>query len=104
MLVWLIGVAVFMTLWGALWRSSPKAAYGVVWGFLLALGVYWIFSVQLKEYVTGMHEIPIWLPPLPIAVIVIALFWFGIKHWLYAVNLPPPREQESDDHHGHGHH
>ena len=39
-----------------------------------------------------------------IAIVVIALFYFGIKTWLNADHLPPPREKESDDHHGHGHH
>ena len=100
---WLIGVAVFVLLWGVLWRSSPKAAYGAVWGFLFALGVYWIFSGQLTGYVTGMNEIPVWLPPIPILIVVIALFYFGIKTWLNADNLPPPRETSTDDH-GHGHH
>ena len=44
--------------------------------------------------------------PLPerIRIVVIALFYFGIKTWLNADNLPPPREQEPDDDHGHGHH
>jgi hypothetical protein len=105
MLGWLIGVAVFVLLWAALWRSSPRAAYGAVWGFVAALVVYWFFSGQLTEYVTGMHEIPIWLPPLPIAIVVIVLFYFGIKTWMNADNLPPPREPESDEHdHEHGHH
>ena len=104
MMGWLIGVAVFVLLWAALWRSSPRAAYGAVWGFVAALVVYWIFSGSLIGYVTGMHEIPIWLPPLPIAIVVIALFYFGIKTWLNADSLPPPREQEPDDDHGHGHH
>jgi ABC-type sulfate transport system permease component len=107
MLLWLIGVAVFVLLWGALWRANPKAAYGVVWGFLLALILSLIFSRQFKNYVTGMNEIPIWLPPIPIILVVIALFYFGIKTWLNADNLPPPRERESHDgqhDHGHGHH
>jgi phosphotransferase system glucose/maltose/N-acetylglucosamine-specific IIC component len=105
MLLWLIGVAVFVLLWGALWGSSPKAAYGAVFGFVLALVVYWFFSQQLTDYVIGMNEIPVWLPPLPIALVVIVLFYFGIRTWLNADNLPPPRESEShDEQHGHGHH
>jgi ABC-type sulfate transport system permease component len=103
MLSWLIGVVVFVLLWGALWKSSPRAALGAVFGFVVALVLYWIFSPQLKGYVTGMNEIPIWLPPLPIAIIVIALFYFGVKTWLNADNLPPPPQQkEPDDGHGHG--
>ena len=50
-----------------------------------------------------MHEIPVWLPPLPFAIVVIVLFYFGIKTWLNADKLPPPREQDADKH-GHGHH
>src|SRR5690349_11694262 len=103
MLIWLLGVAVFVLLWAALWRSSPKAAYGAVWGFLFALAVYWIFSGQLTTYVTGMQDIPIWVPPIPIALVVIVLFYFGIRTWLNADNLPPPRNT-SDEHDGHGHH
>jgi hypothetical protein len=33
---------------------------------------------------------------------VIVLFYFGIKTWLNADNLPPPPKQ--DDEHGHEHH
>ena len=45
----------------------------------------------------------LWIPPLPIALIALALFYFGIKTWLRADNLPPPPEAQ-DDEHGHGHH
>ena len=100
---WLIGVVVVMLLWAALWKASPRAAYGAVYGFVLALILSWLFSQQLTNYVTGMNEIPVWLPPLPFVLVVIAMFYFGIKTWLNADNLPPPREPESDDH-GHGHH
>ena len=99
MLLWLLGVAVFVLLWGALWRSSPKTAFGAVFGFVIALLVYWLFSSQLTDYVTGMNEIPIWLPPLPFVVVVVVLFYFGIKTWLNADNLPPPRVPEEDEHH-----
>ena len=64
MLVWLIGVAVFVLLWGALWKASPKAAYGVV---CIGLPIAWILSRLMTPYVTGMNEIPLWVPPLPIA-------------------------------------
>lgn len=104
MVLWLVGVAIFMLLWAALWRSSPKAAYGAVWGFLVALALYWFFSGQFTGYVTGMDEIPIWLPPLPFAIVVVTLFYFGIKTWLNADNLPPPPKQDADEHDGHGHH
>jgi hypothetical protein len=103
MVLWLIGVAIAVLLWGLLWKSSPRVAFGAVVGFLIALVLYWIFAPQLTLYVTGMNEIPVWVPPLPIVVVVIVLFYFGIKTWLNADNLPPPREPK-DEHHGHGHH
>jgi len=99
MLTWLLGVVVFVVLWAGLWRSQPKAAFGV----LLGLPIAWILSKLIKSYVTGMNEIPVWLPPLPIAVIATVLFYFGIRTWLRADNLPPPPNQQDDHGHGHGH-
>ncbi len=99
MLLWLLGVAVFVMLLGALWKSSPKAGIGA----LVGVGVAWILSRFMTPYVTGMTEIPLWLPPLPIAIIALALFYFGFRTWLRADNLPPPPEQD-DEQHGHGHH
>ena len=105
MWLWLLGVAVFIVLWGKLWGSSPRAAFGAAIGFVLALLLSWIFSSQLTGYVTDMNEIPVWLPPLPFALVVVALFYFGIKTWLNADNLPPPRVPDSDpSDHGHTHH
>jgi hypothetical protein len=99
MLAWLIGVVVFVVLWAGLWRTQPKAAFGV----LLGLPVAWILSKLITPYVTGMEEIPVWLPPLPLAIVALLLFYFGIRTWLRADSLPPPPKQE-DDHAGHGHH
>jgi hypothetical protein len=103
MWIWLIGVVVFVIIWAGLWRSQPKAAFGV----LLGLPIAWILSLFTTPYVTGMDEIPIWLPPLPLAIIAATLFFFGVRTWLRADSLPPP-PKEDDDHghgdHGHGHH
>jgi hypothetical protein len=102
-LSWLIGIAVFIVLWGALWKSQPKAAFGVLFGLFVA----WILSFFVSPYVTGMEKFPVWLAPLPILCIVIVLFIFGTITWLRADKLPPPRVV--DDEHGHaddahGHH
>jgi ABC-type sulfate transport system permease component len=96
---WLIGVAVFVVLWGALWKASAKGGFGV----LIGLPIAWICSRLMTPYVTGMEEIPLWVPPLPIALIALALFYFGARTWLRADNLPPP-PPEPDEEHGHGHH
>ena len=100
MVLWLIGVAVFVLLWAGLWKSSPRAAFGAVIGFVLALTVSWVFSSQLTNYVTNMNEIPVWVPPLPFALVVIAMFYFGIRTWLNADNLPPPRVPPDEHEHG----
>jgi len=99
MLIWLLGVAVFVFLWSGLWRAQPRAGFGVLLGLLLA----WIFSRLLTPYVTGMTPIPLWLPPVPIALIALTLFVFGTVTWLRADRLPPPKDSGDDHDHGHDH-
>src|SRR6478736_6324309 len=65
MLIWLLGAAVFVVIWSGLWKTQPKAAFGVLLGLLVA----WILSRLLTPYVLGMTPIPVWLPPLPLAII-----------------------------------
>jgi hypothetical protein len=48
-----------------------------------------------------MTPIPLWLPPLPIAIIATTLFVFGTITWFRADKLPPPRQR--DEEHGHDH-
>jgi hypothetical protein len=99
MWIWLIGVAIFVVIWGAVWRTQPKLAFGV----LLGLPIAWVISLFLTPYVTGMHQIPVWLPPLPLAIVAVMLFVFGTVTWLRADRLPPPRDTgENADHEEHG--
>lgn len=103
MLLWLIGVTFFVLVWYSLWRANTSAGFGVLIGLPLA----WIFSRYMTPYVTGMNEIPLWLPPLPLAIIALTLLVFGIVVWFRADNLPPPRQRDTHDHHAHdshGHH
>jgi ABC-type sulfate transport system permease component len=97
MLIWLIGVAVFVVLWGTLWRAQPGAGFGV----LIGLPFAWLFSRVISPYITGMHEIPIWLPPLPLAIVALTLFVFGTIVWFRADKLGAPKQT---DEHEHGHH
>jgi hypothetical protein len=104
MLWWLIGVAVFVLIWGVMWQSQPKLAFGVLLGLLLA----WFFSRFIRPYVTGMEEVPLWLPPLPFAIVAVTLIVAGVLIWLRADKLAPPKVAEEPahggDHGGHGHH
>lgn len=99
MLTWLIGVAIFVVLLGALCRVSPKAGFGALVGLPLA----WVFSLLLTPYITGMNPIPAWLPALPLAIIALVLFVFGTIVFFRADKLPPPKRSESHDEHGHDH-
>jgi hypothetical protein len=100
MLIWLVGVAVFVLLWGKLWKVLPAAGFGVLIGLPLA----WLLSFFITPYITGTKVIPVWLPPLPIACIALTLFVIGVIVWMRADKLSPP--PNVDDEHGHeqGHH
>lgn len=98
MLIWLIGVAFFILLWGKLWRVLPAAGFGVLIGLPLA----WVASILITPYITGMKAIPVWLPPLPIVIIAITLFVFGVITWLRADKLTRLSEADAHDDHGHG--
>ena len=98
MLIWLIGVAIFVLIWGKLWRVLPAAGFGVLIGLPLA----WVASILITPYVTGMKAIPLWLPPLPIVIIAITLFTFGVITWLRADKLTPLKDADAQDDHGHG--
>lgn len=101
MITWLVAIAVLLLLWSRLWRTQPIFAGGV----LIGLPIAWLLSDDIRPYVTGMNEIPLWLPPLPFAIVALTLFVFGVMVWLRADKLPPPRADEPQ-HHGHagGHH
>jgi len=93
MLSWIIGVAVLILLWGVVWKRNLELALGILLGLPLA----WLFSKWLNPYLTGMETIPIWLPPLPIALVATLLFVKGALVWIRgndALPKPPP-----DEHH-----
>jgi flagellar biosynthesis protein FliQ len=79
---------------------GPMLIAALIVGVLIGLPIAWILSRLMTPYVTGMNQIPLWVPPLPIALIALALFYFGFRTWLRADNLPPPPASHDD----HGHH
>lgn len=92
---WLAGVAIFVLLWGGLWRRNLLLSFGVLIGLLLA----WLASVFVEPYVTGMEEIPVWLPPLPLATIAVVLFVYGALVWFRGNDaLPKKKVDDSDEH------
>jgi hypothetical protein len=101
MWLWLIGIAVFVLIWGRLWQTQPKTAFGV----LLGLPIAWFLSLWLRPYITGMREIPVWLPALPIVIIAVTLIVSGLWIWFRADRFQSAKPDEQDASHSeHGHH
>ena len=95
-MIWLIGIAVCCVIWAGIWKSNLLLAGGVLVGVLLA----WLLSYLLKPYVTGMEDIPVWLPPLPLATVATILFIYGALVWIRGNDaLPKKNPKKDDDHH-----
>ena len=92
---WLTGVAICVLLWGSLWRKNLILSFGVLIGLLLA----WLASVLIEPYVTGMEEIPVWLPPLPLATVAVVLFVYGALVWFRGNDALPKKKTDETDHH-----
>ena len=85
-------VAILALLWAGLWRIHTLLAFGV----LLGLPVAWILSRPLAPYLTGMEHVPLWLPPLPFALVALALLVLGALSWFRASSAPAPAERPED--------
>ena len=70
----LIGLAL---LWVVAWRHQRRFAVGTVVGALVAMLAVWL--VRPFE----LTHIPIWLPPLPFALVAVTLFVFGALAWFW---------------------
>jgi hypothetical protein len=84
-MVWLIGIALLLVVWAIVWQRHPKMAFGV----LLGLPVAWLASRMIEPYLTGIEHVPLWLPPLPFAIVAVTLFGYGALIWIRA-----PKSQE----------
>lgn len=74
-LVWFLLLLVMLVLWGFAFWKKPQLAAGVLIGALAAI------AVALLYRAADFHEIPVWLPALPFAVVAVALFGFGVLAW-----------------------
>jgi len=92
MLTWLIAVAVLVLIWGRLWMRNLELALGILIGLPLA----WLASKFLTPYLTGMEEIPVWLPPLPIAIVATLLFIKGALVWIRGNDALPKGAPEQE--------
>jgi uncharacterized membrane protein YccC len=95
MLWWIVGVAVLVLVWGTLWKRNLELALGI----LVGLPIAWLFSQFLTPYVTGMEEIPLWLPPLPLAIIAILLFAKGALVWFRGNDALPKKVPAAEHEH-----
>jgi glucan phosphoethanolaminetransferase (alkaline phosphatase superfamily) len=75
MLFAMVGLLVFLALWGLAWRRQPVLAFGIFLGVAVAcVGAAFVPTA-------GIQHIPAWLPALPVAIIATALLGFGILAW-----------------------
>jgi len=67
----------FLILWIIAVRKRPELGFGIAIGIAAA----WIaFAVMPK---LTLHTIPVWLPPLPFALVALTLFFFGFLAWFW---------------------
>lgn len=95
MLIWILGVAVCILIWSFAWRNNLALALGI----LIGLPVAWLLSRFLEPYITGMEHIPLWLPPLPFAIVAVTLLVFGALIWFRGAPPLPPRDDDEHSRH-----
>ena len=72
----LIGLVLFLALWGAAWRRQPNLALGIFFGVVIAV----VVAALVRP--SQLHSVPIWLPPIPFAAVALSLLGFGIWAWV----------------------
>lgn len=66
-----------LVIWRLVWRTRPILALGVTIGIMIS----WVFAVVVGP--PQFDTVPLWLPPLPFAVVAVTLFVFGILAWVW---------------------
>ena len=98
MALWLIIAAALALFWGAMWKNYTKLAVGA----LIGIPIGWLASGPVYSYLIGdMNEIPLWLPPLPFAIVAILLLVVGAVIWFRADDSsgPSQKSEESEQRH-----
>jgi hypothetical protein len=75
--VGIVILAVLLLMWRIAWRDRPILGLGMTIGVLLA-GIIAGVAGDLDP-----DHIPLWLPPLPFAIVAVTLLIFGILAWMW---------------------
>jgi len=75
--LWIVVVLALLLLWRLAWRSQPLLAVGIGIGVLLG----WVVASTVEA--PSLDSIPVWLPPLPFAIVALTLFVFGVLAWVW---------------------
>ncbi len=70
-------VIALLIIWRFAWRTRPILAFGITIGILFS----WI--VIAIAGMPAIESVPLWLPPLPFAVVAVTLFVFGVLAWVW---------------------
>jgi hypothetical protein len=99
MLTSLIIVVILLLVWAQVWRSDPKLAFGIFLGLPIAWVCFKLIEHHVRGvYLTGMDNVPLWLPMLPFATVAVTLLIFGALVWFKGDKFTlKPRER--DPHH-----
>jgi hypothetical protein len=73
----IIAMLILFALWTLAWRRRPVLAFGI---FLGAASVGVLAALVRPG---ALEHIPVWLPPLPFAVVAVTLLYFGVLAWLW---------------------
>jgi hypothetical protein len=84
---WALGIGSFLILvvvWALAWRRQPSLAFGITLGIVIG----WVLAALAGP--VKLDHIPIWLPPLPFAVVAVTLIVLGIIAWRLDDSGEPP--------------
>jgi hypothetical protein len=71
----------FFVFWIFEWQRRSRLAIGIAIGVLIGA-----IGATLLGRLDGIQHIPLWVPPLPFALIAISLFGFGLLAWFWSEN------------------